>query len=75
MKAVLCWALVGLACCNIWDNILSRLETKHRIVLPEADQFEVAYKRLLSSYVLSVDFDRTSKLHLQLDMEIGGLFR
>jgi len=67
--------LLQLTCCNIWDNVLSRLETKHRIVLPQTDQFEMAYKRTLSTYVISVDFNQSSHLKVQLDMEIGGVFR
>lgn len=77
MKAiVLCLAL--LVCSvrgNLWDNLLSRLETKHRIELPQTDQFEVAYKRLLSSYVVSVHFNQSVGIRTQLDMEIGGVFR
>lgn len=60
--------LVQLCSCNIWDNVFSRLLTKHRIVLPEADEFEVAYRRRLSSYVVGVNFNRTSHLEVELNM-------
>lgn len=60
---------------NLWDNLLSRLETTHHLSLPDSDQFEVGYTRALSSYMLSVEFAKSAHLWVEFSLDITSIYR